>query len=181
MHLACTSISHDTSEILSVDMSSPEGLFGSPHHSLRVTSLYLLHTNCPPYQSIFPDRVFAVLSYPHLLLGDFNLHHPLADPLRSLSDKEFAFSARYLDVAFDTPYHLLNTLGVYTRFPFDAVSRPSVLDLAFANNTLSPFVSCWDTPLPSTGSDHVPIVVMLRPPAIMLPPPMPYWALLDWP
>jgi len=165
--------------MVSVDFLSPEGLFGSPHHSLRVTSVYLLRTNCPPYRSISPVRIVSFLSYPHLALGDFNLHHPLADPCRSLSEREFIISTRYLDAAFDVPYHLLNTLGVYTWFPFDKISQPSVLDLALANTALSPLVSSWDTPLTSTGSDHVPCVITLKRPAIMLPPPTPHWALLD--
>jgi len=124
-----------------VDVFSPVGLFGSPHSSLRVTSLYLLRTNRPPYRSIPPEKVFSVLSYPQLVLGDFNLHHPLADPWRSLSEREFTIFTRYFDAAFEAPYHLLNTPEVYTRFPFDTTSRPSVLDLAFANTALSPFVS----------------------------------------
>jgi len=158
---------------------SPEGLFGSPHRSLRVTSVYLLRTNHPPYRSIFPERIFSFLSYPQLVLGDFNLHHPLGDPCLSLSEREFIISTSYFDAAGDLPYHLLNTPGVYTRFPFDTISRPSVLDLAFANTALSSLVSSWDTPLPSTGSDHVPCVITLRPPAIMLPPPTLHWALLN--
>jgi len=170
-HLSCSTVFHDFSEMLSVDVFSPEGLFGSPHRSLRVTSVYLLRTNRPPYRSILPERVFSFLPYPQLVLGDFNLHHPLADPCRSLSEREFIISTRYFDAAFDVPYHLLNTPGVYTRFPFDTISRPSVLDLAFANTALSPLVSSWDTPLPSTGSDHVPCVITLKPPTIMLPPP----------
>jgi len=178
-HLSCSTVFHDSSEMLSVEIFSPEGLFGSPHRSLRVTSVYLLRTNSPPYSSIMPEWLFSFLSYPYLVLGDFNLHHPLADPCRSLSEREFTISARYLDVAFDVPYHLLNTPGVYTRFPFETVSRPSVLDLAFANTTISPLVSSWDTPLPSTRSDHVPCVITLRPPAVLLPPPTPHWALLD--
>jgi len=165
--------------MLLVDVISPEGLFGSPYRSLRVTSVYLLRTNSPPYRSILPERLFSFLSYPHLVLGDFNLHHPLADPCRSLSEREFTISTRYFDASFEAPYHLLNTPGVYTRFPFDTISRPSVLDLAFANTALSSFVSLWDSPLPSTGSDHVPCVITLKPPAIMLPPPTPHWALLD--
>jgi len=114
-----------------------------------------------------------------VILGDCNLHHPLADPGRSLSEREFIISTRYFDAAFDVPYHLLNTPGVYTRFPLDIISRPSVLDLAFANTALSTLVSSWDTPLPSTGSDHVPCVITLKPPAIMLPSPTPHWGLLD--
>jgi len=172
-YLSCSTVFHDSTEMLSVDVFSPEGLFGSPHHSLRVTSVYLLRTNCPPNRSIPPERLFSFLPYPHLVLGDFNLHHPQADPCRSLCEREFTISARYPDAAFDVPYHLLNTPGVYTRFPFDSISRPSVLNLAFANTALSPFVSSWDTPLPSTGSDHVPCVITLSSPAIMLPPPHP--------
>jgi len=65
----------------------------------------------PPYCSIPPEHLFCFLSYPDLILGDFNIHHPLADPCRSLSEREFTLSARYLDFAFDIPYHLLNTPG----------------------------------------------------------------------
>jgi len=173
-HLSCSTVFYNSSEMLSVDVFSPEAVFGSPHHSLRVIWVYLLRTNRPPYRSILPEQVFSFLSYPHLVLGDFNLHHPLADPCRSLSEREFTISTRYFDAAFDVPYHLLNTSGVYTWFPFDAISRTSVLDLAFANTSLSPLVSSWDTPLPSTGSDHVPCVITLRLPAVMLPPPTPH-------
>jgi len=178
-HLSCSTVFYHSSKMLSVDIFSREGPFGSPHRSLRVTSVYLLRTSSPPYCSKPPEELFAFLSYPHLVSGDFNLHHPLADPCRSLSVREFTISARYLDVAFDVPYHVLNTPGVYTGFPFDTISRPSVLDLAFANTALSPLVSAWDTPLPSTGSEHVLCVTTLRPPAIMLPPPTLHWALLD--
>jgi len=178
-HLSCLTVLHDSSEMLSVDVFSPEGLFGFPQHSLRVTSVYLLRTNCPPYRSILPERVFSFLSHPHLVLCDFNLHHPLADPCRSLSEGEFIISTSDFDATFDVPYDLLNTPGVYTRFPFDTISRFSVFDLAFANTALCPLVSSWDTPLPTTGSDHVPCVITLKPPAILLPPPTPHWALFD--
>jgi len=105
-----------------MNIFSPEGLFGSPHRSLWVTSVYLLRTNRPPYRSIPPERLFSFHSYPHLVLGDFNLDPPVGDPCRSLSEREFMISARYLDVAFDVAYPLLNTEGVYTRFPFDTIS-----------------------------------------------------------
>jgi len=141
--------------MLSVDVLSPEGVFGSPHHSLRGILVYLLHMNRPPYRSIIPECLFSFLSYPHLVLGNFNLYDPPGDSCGSLSQREFTLSAPYLDFAFDIPYHLLNTPGVYTRFPFDTLSRPSVLDLPFSNTTLCPLVSSWDTPLLSTGSDHL--------------------------
>jgi len=111
-HLSCSTVFYDSSEMLSVEVFSLEGLFGSPHRSLRVTSVYLLRINYPPYRSILPERIFSFLSYPHLLLGDFNLYHPLAYPGRSLSAREFTISTPYFDAAFDVPYHLLNTPGV---------------------------------------------------------------------
>jgi len=98
-HLSCSTIFYKMSEKLCLDVFSPQGLFGSPHRSLRVTSVYLLRTNRPPYRSISPERVFSVLSYPHLVLGDFNLHHPLADPCRSLSERQFIISTGYFDAA----------------------------------------------------------------------------------
>ena len=100
--------------------------------------------------------------------------------MRALSDREFHLSSPYFDAALDCLYILLNTPGVYTRFPFDTITRPSVLDLSFANLSAAPLVTSWDTPLPSTGSDHVPIVVTLGPPHVLLPPPAPHWDLLDW-
>jgi len=123
-HLSCSTVFHDSSVMLSVDLFSLEGLFGSPHCSLRVTSVYLLHTNRPPYRSIPPARLFSFLSNPYLVLGDFNLHHPLADTCHSLSEREFTISAGYVDVAFNVPYNFLNTPGVYSRFPFHTISRP---------------------------------------------------------
>ena len=93
-HLSCSTVFHDSSEMLTVDVFSPEGLFDSPHHSLRVTSVYLLNTNRPPYRFIPPERLFSFLSYPHMILGDFNLHHPLTYPCRSLSEREFIISTR---------------------------------------------------------------------------------------
>ena len=68
-HLSCSTVFHNSLEMLSVDVFSPEGLFGSPHRSLRVISVYLLHTNRPPYRSIPPERLFSFLSYPDLVFG----------------------------------------------------------------------------------------------------------------
>jgi len=61
-HLSCSTVIHESSDMLSVDVFSPEGLFGSPHRSLRVTSVYLLRTNSPPYRSVPPERILSFLS-----------------------------------------------------------------------------------------------------------------------
>ena len=78
-------------------------------------------------------------------------------------------------------YSLLNTPGVYTRFPLSRSGRPSVLDLAFASSSLAHFLAAWGTPYESTGSDHVPILVSFATPALLPPRPAPDWARVDWP
>ena len=78
-------------------------------------------------------------------------------------------------------YSLLNTPGVYTRFPLSGTFRPSAIDLSFANPLIRPAFLSWDaTSLPSTGSDHVPILNHLAGPSkerVLL---RPMWDKADW-
>src|ERR1700712_2903848 len=84
---------------------------------------------------------------PLLVLGDLNIHHHQSNPLRSFSPGELSISFPYFSAASEFGFWLLNTPGVYTRFPLSGNTRPSVLDLAFANPLLFPFFSGWGTPL----------------------------------
>jgi len=59
-------------------------------------------------------------------------------------------------------------------------ARPSVLDLAFANPLLLPLVKSWESRLPSTCSDHIPITINLASPSQNQTPPGPRWADTDW-
>ena len=77
-------------------------------------------------------------------------------------------------------FSLLNTLGVYTRFPFTANHRPAVLDLAFANSALLPYVSSWNPSLLPTGSDHTALSIVLSTPLLKPPPRGLYWKYTDW-
>ena len=131
--------------------------------------------------SVSPLVAFPASSHPTLVVGDFNIHHPLPDPLRSHSSEELAVSFPYLSRSSELGYGLLNLPGVYTRFPLGGLGCPSVLDLSFAYPALLPFFRSWDTPLPSTGSDHVPVQIVLAHPIHSPPPPSPNWALTDWP
>src|SRR5207302_8806546 len=87
----------------------------------------------PTRRTIGPIDAFRSHSFPTLVVGDFNIHHTLADPLRHISSNEFALSAPYFDRALDLGFTLVNTPGAYTRFPFDLTTCPSVLDLSFSN------------------------------------------------
>lgn len=86
----------------------------------------------------------------------------------------------YFSLASDRDFSLLNQPAVLTYFLFTHSSRPSVLDLAFANSHLFPAFCRWDTPLPSTGSDQVAIVISFCSPRFRHPDPSPNWAKPDW-
>ena len=116
------------------------------------------------------------------MVGDFNIHHPLPDPLRTHSAEQLASSFPYFSRLSELGFGLLNEPGVYTRFPLGRSSRLSILDLSFASPSLLPFCQAWDTPLPSTGSDYVPVQITLSHPFSAPPTPSPNWSLLsDWP
>jgi len=61
------------------------------------------------------------------------------------------------------------------------IGRPGILDLAFACPLLAPYFSAWSDPLPSTGSDHIPILLRFEAHMFLAPPPTPNWGLTDWP
>jgi hypothetical protein len=176
----CAMVYYDSPDIMSVDVTSPTGLFRSSHKTIRVTNAYLLRTASPPYRSVPPHLLFPKCPVPTLVVGDFNIHHVLLDPSRAHNSAERRIADPYIDLALEEGFSVLNTPGVYTRFPFDLTSRPSVIDMSFASASLAPFFSSWDTPLPSTGSDHVPILLQLEAPDFQLPPPRLHWDLLDW-
>src|SRR5205807_2515796 len=57
---------------------------------------------------------------------------------------------------------------------------PRSLDTSCANPAAAPFFKTWETSLPSTGSDHVAITILLSAPLLRLPPPTPNWDKVDW-
>ena len=168
----------DRLDIAALDIFGTD-LFGQSLSSFRIVNLYNLWTKKSTLMSVSPLVAFPASSYPTLVVGDFNIHHPLPDPLRSHSSEELAVSFPYLSKSSELGYGLLNMPGVYTRFPLGGHGRPSVLDLSFASPALLPFFRSWDTPLPSTGSDHVPVQIVLAHPIHSPPPPSPNWALTD--
>ena len=131
--------------------------------------------------TVSPLVAFPEPFYPTLVVGDFHIYHPLPDPLRSHSAEELAMSFPYFSRSSELGFSLLNQPGVYTRFPLGGPGQPSVFDLSFAFPLLLPSCQTWDTPLPSTSSDHVPVQITLSHPFSSPPPPSPNWSLTDWP
>jgi len=167
-------------DILDLDISSDQPLFGSDFHSFRVINAYSTNTVDHRVYSVQPEILFPDLGFPLLVVGDLNIHNPLSDPLWHFSPREISSSTPYFEKAADSGFALLNPAGEYTRFPLVGKARSSVLDLTIANPPLLTLVKSWEASLPSTGSDHIPITITLATPSLKQKPPRPRWAETDW-
>jgi len=126
-------------DLMAVNFHSPEGPFDSSHNLFRLYNAYSIpngHT-----RSISPVDLLPQHDFPTLVLGDLNIHHVPSDPTRWLSGYDQFISSPYFDRASSLLFSLLNTPGVYTRFPFTSNPRPAVLHLSFANSALLPYFS----------------------------------------
>ena len=65
--------------------------------------------------------------FPYVVAGDFNIHNPASDPLCVILAMEEQTSARYFEQATDLGCTLLNTPGVFSRYPLSGGQRPSVI------------------------------------------------------
>ena len=179
--LPVTDIQPPADDVMFLDIFTPEGYFHLSSPKFRVGKVYSpVHTQ-PSTHTVSPAMCLTNQDSHDLVAGDFNIHNIASDPLCVTSSTEECTSAPYFDQATDLGYPMLNTPGVFTRYPLSGEQRPSVIDLAFANPHIFPAVKCWDaTPLPSTGSDHVPIVITLASPSQTLTSPGPKWDQTDW-
>jgi len=167
-------------DVLALDISSNEPLFGTAFHSFRVINAYSTNTADHRVHSVSPEVLFPDLGFHLLVLGDLNIHNPLSDPLPHFSSGEISSSTPYFEKAAESGFALLNPQGDYTRFPLVGTARPSVIDLSFANAPLLPLVKSWEASLPWTGSDHIPITITLATPSLNQKPPRRRWADTDW-
>jgi len=122
----------ETDDFMVLDVFTPQGCYGSNFPRFRIGNAYARPLPPNPH-SVAPETALWDLEYPYLVAGDFNIHNTATDPSRLLSAKEENESATYFSLATDLGFSLLNTPGIYTRFPFTGTHRPSAIDLAFAN------------------------------------------------
>ena len=171
----------ETDDLMALDVFTLKGCFGLKFPRFRIGNSYARPLPPAPH-SVSPESSLLDLEYPSLVAGDFNIHNAASDPSRLLSSKEAKESAPYLNPATDLGYTLLNTPGVYTRFPSAGTQRPSAIDLVFANpHIFSAFHFGDSSSLPSTGSDQTPILISLCPPSPHNDKPRPRWQEVDWP
>jgi len=138
---------------MALDLFTPDGFFNPSTTGFTIINSYSTKGRSNNTRSVPPNIIFPASPLPTLTLGDRNIHHPTADPLRTFKDDVIATSTPYFDMATDLGFTLLNTPGVFTRFSMSLIGRPGVLDLAFACPLLAQYFTDWSDPLPSTGSD----------------------------
>ena len=178
-HLTVLPLFFDRYDVAALDIYGSD-LFGGSFTQFRILNLYNLRPRHAGSMTVFPVVSLPVVDFPLLVVGDFNIHHPLSDARRAHSSEELALSFPYFSRASELGFELLNLRGVFTRFPLGGSSRPSVIDISFASPKLAPFCHHGDTSLPSTGSDHVPITITVSHPVLSPPMSSPNWALTDW-
>jgi len=173
------SFPHETDDFMLLDVSTPQGYFGTEFTRFTIGNAYV--GPLPPFpHSVSPEHSLLDLDHPYLVAGDFNIHNAAIDPTRLLSSKEEKESAPYFDRASERGFTLLNTPGIYTQFTFSGTHRPGIIDLAFANpHMFSAFRSRDASSLSSTGSDHAHITIALRPPTPYKDKPRPRWQEAD--
>jgi len=167
-------------DVLALDVSSKEPLFGTSFHSFRLINACSTKTRDHRVHSVSPEILFPALDVPLLVVGDLNINNPLWDPLRTFSPREIVSSTSYFEQPAEAGFALLNPPWEYTRFPFVGKARPSVIDLSFANPLLLPMFKGWEVYLPSPDSDHVPITINLAPPTMTPIPRRLRWSDTDW-
>ena len=170
----------EVDDILAHNVSSQEPLFGTNFHFLLLINAYSTNTRDHRVHSVSPKTLLPTLDVPLPVVGDLNIHNPLADILRSCSLREIGSSTPNWEKAAEAGFALLNALREYTKFHLVCKARPSAIDLGFANPLLLPMFKSWEVSLPSTGSDHVPITINLAPPTLIPSPRRPRWSDTDW-
>lgn len=180
---ATISFSHlffDRGDFCGISFTFKKAVFSRGFTSLSLYNVYNAHIDRTT-RSVNHLLAFPPSPHPSLVLGDFNIHHQLSDPLRSLSKQEMELSSPYFDSAALNGYNLLNLPGSTTSLSPDPNKRNWVIDLTFANTSLMPLVQKWANSLPATGSDHTAIATTLALPNARASAPSPEWEKTPWP
>jgi len=147
-------------DILYLRIIAKEGSLLGNHQSLGIINTY----NRPAEggHTVTAKSLFAKANEPTLVVGDLNIHTTYTDPMRNLKPGERRRGEHYIRLAALQDYTIINTPGIYTRFPDNpTLHRPSIIDYTLANNSLLGKVSKWKDVYQRSGSDHIIIVTEL--------------------
>jgi len=157
-------------DIMALDLFTSDSFFHPSTTGFIIINSYSTNGRSNNTRSVPQDVIFPSSPLPTLTLGDLNIHHPTADPLRVCKEDEIATSTPYFDRATDLGFSLLNTPGVFTRFSMSLIGRPGVLDLTVPALSSRHTSQSGLTPSPLLGLITSRSSSNLRPPCFRLPP-----------
>ena len=166
-------------DVLFLRVFAKEGRLLGQSRSIGIANVYNRQGadgHSAPAESIFPET-----PEPTLVVGDLNIHTSLTDPMRVLSSSERRTGEAYMRTAALHSYTILNTPGIYTRFPDNPnLHRPSTIDYTLANASMFTKVNRWRDITQRTGSDHIVIVTEIDSEEVELARPAPDWEKIKW-
>jgi len=131
--------------------------------------------------TVTTESLFTKTNEPTLVVGDLNIHTAYTDPMRNLEPGERRRGEHYMRLAALQDYTIINTPGIYTRFPDNPrLHRPSVIDYTLANNSLLAKVSKRKDVYQRSGSDHIIIVTELDSEGVALARASQDWEKIKW-
>ena len=86
-------------DVMASDLFTPDGFFNPSLTGFTIINSYSTKGCLNNTRSIPPDIIFPASLLPMLTLGDLNIHHPTADPLRVFKEDEIATSTPYFSKA----------------------------------------------------------------------------------
>jgi len=103
---------------------SAHSLFGMKAEKFHIVNYYSVWGSTATESTVSPTLALPNTAFPTLVVGDFNIHHTLAIPIRRHNSSELKASFPYFSRAAEHGYILLNPRGVHTHFPLQQSSRP---------------------------------------------------------
>jgi len=147
----------DRGDIMALDLFTPEVFFNTSMTSFSIINSYSTKGRSNNSRLVPSDLIFPCQPCPSLTLGDLNIDHPTADPLRRFKEDKISTSVPYFDTATERGFFLLNIPEVYTSFSMSQIGRPGVIDLAFACPLLI-------SPILRNGPTHCPPLAQILSP-----------------
>jgi len=109
----------DRGDLMAMNFHSNNSPFKSAFTVFRIYNAYSTITGSTSQHILTPEDLFPTHTSPSLTVSTLNINHHLSNPTRLLSHFELNVSSQYFEIVADRLYILLNTPGVFTRFPFD--------------------------------------------------------------
>jgi len=161
-------------DVLYLRIFAKEGKRVGQSRSVSVVNAYNRRTE--EGNSILAESLFRQTNDPTIIVGDLNVHRSLTDPMRILSSSERRTGKTYMRTAALCGYTILNTPGIYTRFPDNVMLHgPSVIHYSCANAAMFTKISRWRDITQRISSDYIAIVTKIDSEEIERAKPAPDW------